>query len=172
MHLDFHAHNDYDLANANILEAIRAGADGLHLTVNGMGERAGNASIASAIAVLNDFMPEVENNINEEAIFTVSKLVETFSGIRIPTNRPITGENVFTQTASTGPAGYLSSFIRFIVQSNGSPGNVVTIFTVWDEVPDGLTVGSGSATTLTVVPPETTNIANTWGTITLTGTVP
>jgi len=99
MHLDFHAHNDYDLANANILEAIRAGADGLHLTVNGMGERAGNASIASAIAVLNDFMPEVENNINEEAIFTVSKLVETFSGIRIPTNRPITGENVFTQTA-------------------------------------------------------------------------
>lgn len=79
---------------------------------------------------------------------------------------------VFSQTASTGPAGYLSSFIRFIVQSNGTPGNVVTIFTVWDEVPDGLTVSSGSATTLTVVPPETTNIANTWGTITLTGTVP
>jgi hypothetical protein len=79
---------------------------------------------------------------------------------------------VFTQTASTGPAGYLDSKIEFIVQSNGSPGNVVTIFTVWDEVPDGLTVGSGSATTLTVVPPETTNISNTWGTITLTGTVP
>jgi D-citramalate synthase len=99
MHIDFHAHNDYDLANANILEAIRAGADGLHLTVNGMGERAGNASIASAVAALNDFMPEVENNINEEAIYTVSKLVETFSGIRIPANRPIIGENVFTQTA-------------------------------------------------------------------------
>lgn len=99
MHIDFHAHNDYDLANANILEAIRAGADGLHLTVNGMGERAGNASIASAVAALNDFMPEVENNINEEAIYKVSKLVETFSGIRIPANRPIIGENVFTQTA-------------------------------------------------------------------------
>lgn len=99
MHIDFHAHNDYDLANANILEAIRAGADGLHLTVNGMGERAGNASIASAVAALNDFMPELDNNINEEAIYTVSKLVETFSGIRIPANRPIIGENVFTQTA-------------------------------------------------------------------------
>jgi D-citramalate synthase len=99
MHIDFHAHNDYDLANANILEAIRAGADGLHLTVNGMGERAGNASIASAVAALNDFMPEVENNINEEAIYKVSKLVETFSGIRIPSNRPIIGDNVFTQTA-------------------------------------------------------------------------
>lgn len=99
MHIDFHAHNDYDLANANILEAIRAGANGLHLTVNGMGERAGNASISSAVAALNDFMPEVENNINEEAIYKVSKLVETFSGIRIPANRPITGDNVFTQTA-------------------------------------------------------------------------
>ncbi len=80
--------------------------------------------------------------------------------------------NVFTQTASTGAAGYLGSKIVFIAQSNGSPGNVITIFTVWDEIPDGLTVAAGSVTTLTVVPPETTNIANTWGTITLTGTVP
>jgi hypothetical protein len=85
--------------------------------------------------------------------------------------------NVFTQTASTGPSGYLSSFIRFIVQSNGTQGsngdagNVITISTVWDEVPDGLVVGTGSATTLTVVPPETGNIANTWGTITLSGSV-
>jgi len=99
IHFDFHAHNDYDLANANILEAIRGGADGLHLTVNGMGERAGNASIASAVAAINDFMPDIEININEEAIYTVSKLVETFSGIRIPSNKPIVGENVFTQTA-------------------------------------------------------------------------
>ena len=85
--------------------------------------------------------------------------------------------NVFTQTASTGPSGYLSSFIRFIVKSNGTvgsngdAGNVITISTVWDEVPDGLVVGSGSATTLTVVPPETGNIAYTWGTITLSGSV-
>lgn len=99
IHFDFHAHNDYDLANANIMESIKAGADGLHLTVNGMGERAGNASMASAVAAINDFMPEVEININEKAIYTVSKLVETFSGIRIPSNKPIVGDNVFTQTA-------------------------------------------------------------------------
>jgi hypothetical protein len=85
--------------------------------------------------------------------------------------------NVFTQTASTGPSGYLSSFIRFIAKSNGTvggngdAGNVITIYSVWDEVPDGLTVGTGSITTLTVVPPEVTNIANTWGTITLAGSV-
>ncbi len=99
LHFDFHAHNDYDLGNANIMEAIRAGINGLHLTVNGMGERAGNASMSSAVAVINDFIPEVETSIKESYIYTVSKLVETFSGIRIPANKPIVGENVFTQTA-------------------------------------------------------------------------
>lgn len=85
--------------------------------------------------------------------------------------------NVFTQTASTGPSGYLSSFIRFIVQSNGTQGSngdagsVITIHTVWDEIPDGLVVATGSATTMTLTPPSTTNIANTWGAVTLSGTV-
>ncbi|MBW4890952.1 2-isopropylmalate synthase [Mucilaginibacter sp. HMF5004] len=99
LHFDFHAHNDYDLGTANVLEAVRAGIDGLHLTVNGMGERAGNAALASAVAVIKDFAPEVEINLRESSIYKVSKLVETFSGVRIPTNKPIVGENVFTQTA-------------------------------------------------------------------------
>ncbi|MDB4905058.1 MAG: 2-isopropylmalate synthase [Mucilaginibacter sp.] len=99
IHFDFHAHNDYDLGTANVLEAVRAGANGLHLTVNGMGERAGNAAMASAVAVIHDFAPEVEIGIKESSIYTVSKLVETFSGIRIPSNKPIVGDNVFTQTA-------------------------------------------------------------------------
>jgi (R)-citramalate synthase len=99
LHFDFHAHNDYDLGTANILEAVRAGAHGLHLTVNGMGERAGNAALASAIAVLNDFMPEVKTSVAENSLYTVSKLVETFSGFKISANKPIVGENVFTQTA-------------------------------------------------------------------------
>ena len=79
--------------------------------------------------------------------------------------------NVFTQLASTGPSGYLSSFIRVIAVSNGSPGATVTIYTVWDEVPDGLTVGAGSATTVTAQAPETTYLANSWGTISVTGSV-
>ena len=98
-HFDFHAHNDYDLGTANVLAAVKANIDGLHLTVNGMGERAGNAPMASAVAVINDFLPEIEINIEESAIYKVSKLVETFSGVRIPANKPIVGENVFTQTA-------------------------------------------------------------------------
>lgn len=99
IHFDFHAHNDYDLGTANAMEAVKAGANGLHLTVNGMGERAGNASMSSVIAVINDFIPEVKTSIKESFIYTVSKLVETFSGVRIPANKPIIGENVFTQTA-------------------------------------------------------------------------
>lgn len=96
---DFHAHNDYDLGTANVLEAVRAGINGLHLTVNGMGERAGNAPLASAVAAINDLLPDAEVRINESAIYTVSKFVENFSGVRIPTNKPVVGDNVFTQTA-------------------------------------------------------------------------
>ncbi|TXG39730.1 alpha-isopropylmalate synthase regulatory domain-containing protein [Seonamhaeicola maritimus] len=98
-HFDFHTHNDYDLGVSNAIEGLKAGADGLHLTINGMGERAGNAPMASTIAVINDFMPKVEIGVNEKFLYTVSKLVETFSGIIIPANKPVIGANVFTQTA-------------------------------------------------------------------------
>jgi D-citramalate synthase len=100
LHFDFHAHNDYDLSVANVMEAIDAGAKGLHLTVNGMGERAGNAPLASVVAVINDFYKnEVEISVKETKLYAVSKLIEAFSGIRVPANKPIVGENVFTQTA-------------------------------------------------------------------------
>ena len=99
IHFDFHAHNDYDLSVANVMEAINAGIDGLHVTVNGMGERAGNSPLESTVAVINDFMPEVSIGVNETSLFSVSKLVETFTGYRIPANKPIVGDNVFTQTA-------------------------------------------------------------------------
>jgi len=99
LHFDFHAHNDYDLSVSNVMEALKAGADGLHLTVNGMGERAGNAPMSSTIAVINDFLPDFKIAVNEKMLYTVSKLVENFSGVMIPANKPIVGANVFTQTA-------------------------------------------------------------------------
>ena len=64
-----------------------------------MGERAGNAPLASVVAVLNDFVPSVTTNIKEKALYKVSQLVSTFTGFRIPVNKPIVGANVFTQTA-------------------------------------------------------------------------
>ena len=99
LHFDFHGHNDYDLGVANVMEAIKAGCHGLHLTVNGMGERAGNAPMASTIAVINDFLSDVKINVNEKALFKVSKLVSAFTGVGIPSNKPIVGDSVFTQTA-------------------------------------------------------------------------
>jgi len=100
IHFDFHAHNDYDLSVANVMESIKAGAHGLHLTINGMGERAGNAPMASVVAVINDFFKDsVEISVKETSLNKVSNLIEAFSGFRIPVNKPIVGENVFTQTA-------------------------------------------------------------------------
>ncbi|WP_422860062.1 alpha-isopropylmalate synthase regulatory domain-containing protein [Flagellimonas sp. S174] len=98
-HFDFHGHNDYDLSVANVMEALKAGCHGLHLTVNGMGERAGNAPLASVVAVVNDFMPEINIGVKESSLFKVSKLVSAFTGFGIPDNKPIVGDNVFTQTA-------------------------------------------------------------------------
>lgn len=93
---DFHAHNDYDLAIANVFHAIKAGIRCVHTTVNGLGERAGNAPLSSVIATVKDHL-HLTTNVKEEMLNRVSKVVESFSGIRIPTNKPLIGEFVFTQ---------------------------------------------------------------------------
>ncbi len=84
---------------------------------------------------------------------------------------------VYTQTASSGPSGYLSSFIRYITKSNGTQGSngdtgsVVTIYTVFDEIPNELVANAGTAVTLTLQAPETTNLSASWGTPTLASSV-
>ncbi len=98
LRFDFHAHNDYDLAVANVWSAVNAGIRGIHTTVNGLGERAGNAPLSSVIGLLNDHLG-AETAVNEFEITKVSRLVETFSGVRIPVNKPVIGANVFTQTS-------------------------------------------------------------------------
>jgi len=98
LHFDFHAHNDYDLAVANVFEAVKAGIHGIHLTINGLGERAGNAPLSSVIAVLHDQL-KIKTKIHEAKINSVSRLVESYSGVRIPANKPVIGDNVFTQVA-------------------------------------------------------------------------
>ncbi|MBQ0056462.1 MAG: 2-isopropylmalate synthase [Bacteroidales bacterium] len=127
IHFDFHAHNDYDLAVANVLAAAEAGCKGFHTTVNGLGERAGNASLSSVVAVLHDLyrndIPSDDDdnfkyastagdphgsrctNIREQAINNISRMVESYSGIGTAANTPIVGENVFTQTAGVHADG-------------------------------------------------------------------
>ncbi len=98
LHFDFHAHNDYDLAAANVYSALKAGITCLHTTVNGLGERAGNVPLSSVVAIVRDHF-KYTMSVKESRITLVSKLVESFSGIRIPPNKPVIGDNVFTQTS-------------------------------------------------------------------------
>ncbi len=104
LHFDFHAHNDYDLAISNVLAAVLAGCQGIHTCVNGLGERAGNAPLASVQAILKDQF-QAKTNIDESRLNEVSRLVEGYSGIAIPPNQPITGGNVFTQVAGVHADG-------------------------------------------------------------------
>jgi len=104
LHFDFHAHNDYDLAVGNVYAAAAAGVNGIHTTVNGLGERAGNAPLTSVIAMLHDQL-KVKTHVVEKKLNRVSKVVESYSGIRVPNNKPVIGDNVFTQCAGVHADG-------------------------------------------------------------------
>jgi len=112
LHFDFHAHNDYDLAVANVYSSLKAGIKGIHTTVNGLGERAGNVPLSSVAGLLNDHL-KTDNDIIEEKLTNLSYLVESFSGIRIPSNKPLIGENVFTQTCGVHADGDIKDNLYF-----------------------------------------------------------
>ena len=103
-HFDFHAHNDYDLAVSNSLAAVLSGAKGIHVTVNGLGERCGNAPLSSVQVILKDQF-EAKTGIIEDKLNDISRLVEGYSGIAIAPNQPIIGDNVFTQVAGVHADG-------------------------------------------------------------------
>ena len=104
VHFDFHAHNDYDLAVSNSLAAVYSGARGLHVTVNGLGERCGNAPLSSVQVILKDQF-HARTSIVEDKLNTISRMVESYSGIAVAPNQPIIGDNVFTQVAGVHADG-------------------------------------------------------------------
>ena len=104
LHFDFHAHNDYDLAVSNSLAAVLSGAKGLHVTVNGLGERCGNEPLSSVQVILKDQF-NAKTNIHEDKLNDISRLVEGYSGIAVAPNQPIIGDNVFTQVAGVHADG-------------------------------------------------------------------
>lgn len=177
--------------------ATFANGDAARYFFNSGGQLAITVSHANTTAGINLLMNQLCTNVGTVVLSSVTSGTATIAGTSyngvtkvggggnaptISTNSgyyawTTSNANVFYQTASTGPAGYLSTNINIFVKtngtvgSNGDVGNVVTIYTVWDEIPNGLTVGTGATTTLTVRPPEVTNIANSWGTISLAGSV-
>ncbi len=147
---------------------------GINLLLNNLASNVGTVTMSSPTSGSITVGGVSYNGITRVGGGGNSPTVSTNSGYYAMTT---SNANVFTQTASTGPSGYLSTFIRVIAKSNGTQGSngdagsTITLYTIWDEVPDGLTVSTGSATTVTVAAPETTYLANSWGTITVSGTV-
>jgi len=103
IHFDIHAHNDYGLATANTLAAIMSGCRGAHVTINGLGERAGNAPLEAVAVTLKDFCG-IET-INEDKLMDLSKLAETLSGIKTEKNHPVIGKNTHIHKAGVHSHG-------------------------------------------------------------------
>ncbi len=95
---DFHAHNDYGVSVANTLAAVESGIRCVHTTINGMGERAGNAPLDEVVIGIHDFL-KMDTGVDEKQLYHASKTVEIYSSCRVAFNKPISGPNVFTQTA-------------------------------------------------------------------------
>ncbi len=104
LRFDFHAHNDYGLATANSLAAVRAGISGVHTTVNGLGERAGNQPLAQLVVATHD-LTERRTRIHEKMLVRAAEMIQSVSGKRCSWNMPITGESVFTQTCGVHADG-------------------------------------------------------------------
>jgi 2-isopropylmalate synthase len=92
--LAIHCHDDFGLAVANSLSAVRQGARQVHVCVNGLGERAGNAALEEVVLGLMAFY-DIHTNIDTKRIGYTSKLVSRITGIPIPDNKPIVGNNAF-----------------------------------------------------------------------------
>ncbi|MHB0967517.1 MAG: homocitrate synthase/isopropylmalate synthase family protein [Bellilinea sp.] len=103
--IDLHCHNDYGLALANAMAGIRAGADCIHTTVNGMGERAGIPDLAETILALNNLEKVEQYNILP--LVPVSSYIEKVSGVFLAPNKPITGQNAFTHKSGVHTDGVL-----------------------------------------------------------------
>jgi len=99
MHFDFHGHNDYGLAVANSLSAVKSGVQGIHTAVNGLGERVGNAPLDEIVVNIHDHLNGYTTGVVESYLRPLSRKVAFMSGRRVSANKPVSGEAVFSNTA-------------------------------------------------------------------------
>ncbi len=104
--LDVHCHNDFGLATANSIMAVEAGAEEVQVTVNGLGERAGNANLAEVVMTLHA-LENIETSIRTEYLVETSRLIERLSGIKMPPNTPIVGDNAFSHESGIHTHGVI-----------------------------------------------------------------
>ncbi len=110
--IDVHCHNDFGLAVPNSLAAVEAGAQGVQVAINGLGERAGNASLEETVMGLTAIYG-VKTNIKTQYLVQTSRLVERLAGVPVPPNYPIVGENAFAHESGIHTHGVVSDFRTF-----------------------------------------------------------
>jgi len=111
--LDVHCHNDFGLAVANTLSSIEGGAAQVQVTVNGLGERAGNASLQEVVMGIKSLLNDFNTNIATKKLYEISKIVERLSSIQILPNTPIVGENAFSHESGIHAQGIISDSKTF-----------------------------------------------------------
>ena len=102
--LSVHCHDDFGMAVANSLAAVEGGAEQVHVTVNGLGERAGNAALEEVVMALH-LIHQVKTGINSRLLYSTSRLVSTLTGIRVQPNKAIVGENAFAHESGIHTRG-------------------------------------------------------------------
>jgi homocitrate synthase NifV len=110
--IDFHGHNDLGMATANAVTALQSGAEALSLTVNGLGERAGNAALEEILMILRQLSPEGKRyNISE--LYALCRYVSTVSGRPIPEGKPVCGKMAFSHESGIHTHGALAATTAF-----------------------------------------------------------
>ena len=122
--LSIHCHNDLGVAVANSLSAMQAGCDQIECTINGIGERAGNASLEEIVMALKmrQDVYEVETGIHTEELWSTSRLVSNLTGIEVQRNKAIVGENAFAHEAGIHQHGVISDRRTYEIMSARSVG--------------------------------------------------
>ena len=110
--IDVHCHNDFGLAVANTIAAVEAGASQVQVTVNGLGERAGNADLAQTVMIMES-MYRIRTGIVKARLVETSRLISRFSGIGIPPTQPVVGENVFSHESGIHSHGVIKNSATF-----------------------------------------------------------
>src|SRR5690349_24899481 len=122
--LSTHCHDDLGLAVANSLAGVRAGARQIECTINGIGERAGNASLEEVVMALHTRRPffDVETGIQTREIARASRLVAACTGVHVPPNKAIVGANAFAHEAGIHQDGILKNRLTYEIMSAETVG--------------------------------------------------
>jgi 2-isopropylmalate synthase len=110
--ISIHCHDDFGMAVANSLAAVEAGAEEVHATINGLGERAGNASLEEVVMAL-DMLYKCKTGINTRLLYSTSRLVSSLSGLSVQANKAIVGENAFAHESGVHTRGVTEKPLTF-----------------------------------------------------------